>query len=126
MNEMNEHERDAYAAVDDALQTYSLAPVPAHLQASIMAQVRSSPQMPPFRLAWLDYALSLFAALMSGVIVGLLQAIPSQLSLNVPPELALLLPATTTPALFSGLILFASLLLAGIALYEEQTKFASC
>lgn len=89
-----------------------------------MAQVRATPQLPPFRLAWLDYALSLFAAGMTAVIIWLLQTIPAQLSVNVQQDLLLLLPTHITPTLFSGLVLLATLLLAGIALHDEQTTFA--
>ena len=124
MSQINDRS-DIFAAVDDALQSYPLAPVPAHLHPSIMAQIRATPQVPPFRLAWLDYALSLFAASMTAVIIWLLQTIPAQLSLNLQQDLSLFLPTDITLALLSGLVLFATLLLAGIALYDEQTKFAS-
>ncbi len=125
MSQINDHQQNSFAIVDDALQTYPLAAVPAHLHASIMAQIRATPQVPPFRLAWQDYTLSLFAAGMTAVIIWLLETIPAQLSVNVQQDLLLFLPIHITPALFSGLVLLATLLLAGIALYDEQTRFAS-
>lgn len=124
MSQINDRQQNPFAAVDDALQTYPLAPLPAHLHTSIMAQVRATPQRPPFRLAWLDYALSLFAAGMTALIIWLLQTIPAQLSVNIDKDLLLLLPTQITPTLFSGLVLLATLLLAAIALHDEQTKLA--
>lgn len=124
MSQITDHQPEPLAIVDDALQTYPLAPLPPHLHASIMAQIRTTPQLPPFRLAWLDYALSLFAACMTAVIIWLLQMMPAELTLNFPQNLSLLLPTQITPLFFSGLVLLACLLL-GIALHDEQTLFGN-
>jgi hypothetical protein len=69
-------ERAAYAAVDEALRTYPLRPVPPGLTAAVMATVQGPSEnlarRPVFRLQWIDLALSGFAALMVGVVVLLL------------------------------------------------------
>jgi hypothetical protein len=53
--------------ITDALHTAPLAQPPPLLYAAIMRQVRAHPRQPlvaPFRIAWLDLALSLFGASM--------------------------------------------------------------
>jgi hypothetical protein len=79
MNELTE--REALAVVDDALRTYPLAPTPPTLAAAALSRIhalRPGPR-PRFRLAWIDYAISLFAAGMAGLTVTLWQFIPLQM-----------------------------------------------
>lgn len=55
------------AAVDDALRTYPLAPAPGTLRLRVMARLQTSAAPLRFRLQFLDYAVSLFGALMVGL-----------------------------------------------------------
>jgi hypothetical protein len=61
-------ERAAYAAVDEALRSYPLRPVPPGLAAAVMATVQAPGEnlagRPVFRIQWIDLALSVFAVLM--------------------------------------------------------------
>ena len=58
-------ERAAYADVEEALRSFPLQPTPAGLAPALMAAVRSTSRArPAFRLSWIDFALSGFAALM--------------------------------------------------------------
>jgi hypothetical protein len=57
------------AAVEDALRSMPLRPVPATLRIRIMRQVRSSPRAPGFVLPWLEGALSLLLSMMAASMV---------------------------------------------------------
>lgn len=56
--------RAAESAVDDALRTYPLAPAPRAVLPGVLAAIAAYPRgvRPPFRLTWLDLALSGFGA----------------------------------------------------------------
>ncbi|MEJ2707922.1 MAG: hypothetical protein P8074_09960 [Anaerolineales bacterium] len=75
------------AAVEDALVTMEVLTPPADLARNVMTQVRSTPQMPGFRLTWLDGSLSAFVALMLLLIVLLGSALPPELVLYLRQEL---------------------------------------
>ena len=75
------------AAVDDALVTMAVLTPPADLARNVMTQVRSTPQMPRFRLTWLDVSLSAFVAVMLLLIVLLGSALPPELVLYLRQEL---------------------------------------
>jgi len=66
-------ERAAFAAVDDALRSFPLQPAPPGLAAAVLAELRSPEQAravrPVFRLSWMDFALSGFAALMLALVL---------------------------------------------------------
>jgi hypothetical protein len=64
MNPTPEADRMAEAAVDDALRTYPLAPAPRALAPGVMAAIAAHQRVarPPFRLSWIDFALSGFGA----------------------------------------------------------------
>jgi hypothetical protein len=64
MAERTDFERRTLAAVDDALRTYPLAEAPADLRRAVLARVRalSATELPRFRVAWLDVAISAFGA----------------------------------------------------------------
>ena len=63
------------AAVDDALRSFPLRPAPSGLAPGIMAALRLPEQAratrPVFRLSWIDFALSGFAALMLALVLVL-------------------------------------------------------
>jgi len=66
-------ERAAFAAVDDALRSFPLQPAPPGLAAAVLAELRSPERArtvwPVFRLSWMDFALSGFAALMLALVL---------------------------------------------------------
>src|ERR1051325_7056079 len=76
-------EPEALAAVEDALRTYPLASAPAAFTPKVMRRIRALTPAPRFRLAWIDYALSLFAAGMAGLLVFLWQSIPPHVTTRV-------------------------------------------
>jgi hypothetical protein len=61
------------AVVDDALRSFPLRPAPPELAPGIMAALRLPEQArgarPVFRLSWIDFALSGFAALMLALVL---------------------------------------------------------
>lgn len=64
MSETPSPHRADEAAVDDALRTYPLAPAPRAVLPGVLSAIAAYPRgvRPPFRLAWLDLALSGFGA----------------------------------------------------------------
>ena len=109
MSELTDCDRAAYAAVDDALRAYPLASVPPTLAPAVMARVRVLSPTPRFRLEWIDYALSLFAAGMVGLGLVIWQSISPQLVLDMQTLLSDLL-------LYPDLRMWIMALLGGVAL----------
>jgi hypothetical protein len=71
---LSEEPRDKLAAaVDDALRSFPLQPAPPSLAPGVMAALRLPEQAraarPVFRLSWIDFALSGFAALMLALVL---------------------------------------------------------
>lgn len=66
-DELSEREQRAYAIIDEALRTYPMQPAPADLMGTVMARLEVRRPARRFRLAWIDYAVSLFAAGMAGL-----------------------------------------------------------
>lgn len=77
-----EGDRQAYAAVDDALRHMQDTPpgFTAAVLARIQPQPAPAPVLPRFRLTWLDLALSLFAAGMIGLAWLLTATLPPVLT----------------------------------------------
>ena len=73
--EARDRQRRAYAAIDDALRSFPLRPAPPGLAPAVMALLRaperSAAARPVFRLSWIDFALSGFAALMLALVLSL-------------------------------------------------------
>jgi len=63
-------------AIEDALHTYPLAPMPRDLTADVMARIQTIPAPRPFRLTWSDLALSLVISLCVGAIWFSLHQLP--------------------------------------------------
>ena len=107
-------------AVDDALLTYPLAPAPPGLYPAVMARVRRLAP-PRFRLAWMDYAMSLFGAGMAGLAVVLVQAVPPHLTRLAQLHLAVYAQhfgwAPLWVALLAGPILAGAALLAAAMVF---------
>jgi len=55
-------------AIEDALRTAPLEPVPLQLFPLVMRRVKTTPYRPHFQVPWLDIALGLFAIGMVGVL----------------------------------------------------------
>src|SRR5258707_15265790 len=73
MRDAQSAEQAALAAVDEALRSFPLRPAPPDLAPAVLAELRS-PQYaraarPVFRLSWIDFALSGFAALMLALVL---------------------------------------------------------
>jgi hypothetical protein len=75
------------AMVEDALVSMSVVAPPADLARKVMSQVQKTPQLPAFRLTWLDLTLSAFVAVMLLLIVILGSALPPELALYLRQEL---------------------------------------
>ena len=107
-------ERAAYAAVDEALRTYPLRPVPPGLAAAVMAAVQAPGEnlarQPAFRLKWIDLALSGFAALMVGLVLLLSQLVTPEVAARM--GIQAMLPQFQATAL-AWVLALAALLLAG-------------
>ena len=80
MSEPTDQDINSYAVVDEALRTYPLVPTPPTLAPAIMARVHAMSLAPRFRLKWIDYALSFFAAGMVGLGLSLWQSVSPQLA----------------------------------------------
>ena len=71
MDSLNDQKREVDAAIEDALRTYPLDPAPAGIMHAVMRRIEITKPLPRFRLHWLDYAISLFFAGMSGLVLVL-------------------------------------------------------
>jgi hypothetical protein len=87
-------ERAAYAAVDEALRSYPLRPAPPGLARAVRARLPARAGKPRFRLAWLDYALSLLGAGMAGLALLLWQQVTPVMWAEFQLEMGLLLSRT--------------------------------
>lgn len=122
MNELTDRDRAAFAAVDEALRTCPRSPAPPGFSRAVAARIRALTPAPRFRLGWIDYAVSLFAAGMAGLAFLMWQSIPPLWLARVQLESSLLLadpaPALLVPAVAGGL------LLAAAALFTAAVVFA--
>lgn len=91
MNPANDDERAAFAAVDDALHSYPLRPAPPGLARAVRARLPQRAGAPRFRVAWLDYALSLLGACMAGLALALWRLVTPQMWGRLQTEAGLLL-----------------------------------
>jgi len=116
-------EPEALATVDAALRTYPLAPAPAAFTPKVMSRIRALTPAPPFRLAWIDYAVSLFAAGMVGLLLLLWQSIPPQMAVHAQLQILYLFLhfnfAILGPALLVGGVLAIVVLLIAVALFTR-------
>jgi len=101
------------AVVEDALITMRVAPPPADLARNVMSRVQKTPQMPAFRLTWLDLTLSAFVAVMLLLIVILGSALPPELGLYLRQELLYWSMRVQLDPLTPLLVLGTALLLVG-------------
>src|SRR5262245_55348173 len=101
---------ERYQQVDEALRTYPLKPAPNSLSPRVMARLRALSPAPRFRLMWTDYAISLFAAGMLGLVFFGWQLLTPQLLLQLRYQ-ALLIAQHI--GLLGGAALVGGLLLAG-------------
>lgn len=73
MNNQYDPDHITDAVIDEALKIYPLAEAPDTLLPTIMARIQAVSSTPRFRLTWFDYAISLFAAGMTGLVFFLWQ-----------------------------------------------------
>ena len=78
---MNTLDQVEYAAIEDALHSIELIEVPPTLARGVIRRLHSRPQLPRFRLLWIDYVLSLFVAGMLALIYVVSDALPPELRL---------------------------------------------
>lgn len=64
------------AIIEDALNSYPLAPVPRDITADVMSHIHEAPAARPFRLEWSDLILSLALAICVGAVWFSLQSLP--------------------------------------------------
>jgi len=74
------------AAVEDALHTYPVAPLPRDLTLDVMARIRTIPAPHPFRLTWNDLVLSIVLAVCIGALWFSLQNLPPLLLAQIRKE----------------------------------------
>ena len=124
MSDLND--REAFALVDDALRTEPLSPPPPTLAPAVLARIRAlrPAPLPRFRLAWIDYAVSLFATGMVALAFLLWQSITPQMMMQAKLQILLWqqLPGATLlwASLLSGLILTAAAGLVAVAAFGRQ------
>ena len=80
-NNLNTLDQVEYAAIEDALHSIELIEVPPTLARGVIRRLHSRPQLPRFRLLWIDYVLSLFVAGMLALIYVVSDALPPELRL---------------------------------------------
>ena len=107
--------------IEDALRTFPLAEAPPALDEAVMRRVRALAPAPRFRLAWLDYALALFAAGLAGLAALLWLALPEVTTLRALNS-AFVLAARLGPGIF-GLMLLGALALAVLAVVGAGLLF---
>lgn len=124
MSDLND--REAFALVDDALRTEPLSPPPPTLAPAVLALIRAlrPAPLPRFRLAWIDYAVSLFATGMVALAFLLWQSITPQMMMRAKLQILLWqqLPGATLlwASLLSGLILTAAAGLVAVAAFARR------
>lgn len=124
MSDLND--RDAFAPVDDALRTEPLSPPPPTLAPAVLARIRVLRSEPPphFRLAWIDYAVSLFATGMVALAFVLWQSVTPQMMMRAKLQILLWqqLPgaALLWVSLVGGLILTAAAFLVAVAVFARR------
>jgi hypothetical protein len=80
-NNLNTLDQVEYAAIEDALHSIELIEAPPTLARGVIRRLHSRPQLPRFRLLWIDYVLSLFVAGMLALIYVVSDALPPELRL---------------------------------------------
>ena len=80
-NSLKSQDQVEYAAIEDALHSIELIEVPPTLARGVIRRLHSRPQLPRFRLLWIDYVLSLFVAGMLALIYVVSDALPPELRL---------------------------------------------
>lgn len=79
-----------HAAIEDALRTYPLAPMPRDLTVDVMARIQAVSVPRAFRLTWNDFVLSLVLTLCLGAVWFSLQMLPPLVVAQIRKESILL------------------------------------
>jgi hypothetical protein len=78
------------AAIEDALHTYPVAPLPRTITADVMARIKTIPAPRPFRLTWNDLVLAIVFSLCVGALWFSLNHLPPLLVAQIRKESILL------------------------------------
>ena len=78
------------AAIDDALQTYPVMPLPRDVTAQIMARIQAVPVQHPFPLRWSDLLLGLVLSMCLGALWFSLNSLPPLVIAQIRKESILL------------------------------------
>lgn len=78
------------AAIEDALHTYPVLPLPRDITLEVMARIQTVPAPRPFHLTWSDLLLSLVLALCVGALWFSLQNLPPLVVAQIRKESILL------------------------------------
>jgi hypothetical protein len=113
--------------VEDALQTYPLAPVPATLKTRVMIGIRPVSIVPRFAFPWLETAISLMCSTLLTVIVTLLMKIPpaTAVRLENSARLFLLQPGSRSIVLAAPISAILAVLCLALAVRLFRTPFAA-
>jgi hypothetical protein len=125
MSELIDRDRLTETIVEDALQTYPLATAPATLLPAVMARIQAMKAIPPFRLDWFDYAISLFVAGMAWAIflVWRYTPWPQLIQLPTAPQWQIFGPINLWIILLGGLVLLGGGILTAATIFDrEQTS----
>lgn len=77
-------------AIENALHSYPLAPIPRDITLDVMARIETVPAPGPFRLTWSDLVLGLVIALSAGAVWFSLQNLPPLVVAQIRKESILL------------------------------------
>ena len=126
MHPMNDYDQAAYGAVDDALRTYPLESPPVSILPVVLERIQPRQPQTSFRLPWIDYAISLFAAMMASLGVFFWIALPLPPDWNARLGFKLLAwsrSAFSAPP-FYGIVLLSGLLLSLLGVIAAARLFS--
>ena len=73
--DMKYREREINQVIEEAIQTFPLATTPEGLLAKVMAAVEKPAKANPFPVSWMDVSFSALLAIITGIVLELLQQI---------------------------------------------------
>ncbi len=123
--------------IEDALRTYPLADAPPHLSQKIMGQIRIQgmkktrilPPRIPFRLTWMDYALTFFLTLLPVVGLVIWATLPRLFLLRLAFQWQLIQTSGFFPLFGLSIVLIGGLLLSAFLfsihqVFRPETSFS--
>lgn len=99
--------------VEDSLKTYPVVSLPAGFTRRTLSRIHAVERYAPFRLLWIDYALSFFLTFLAGILYLVWKFLPQQLILRLELQWRILLSRVPqTNLVFGGMIAVAFLVAA--------------